>query len=128
MLKPILLVEDNPNDLTHVATEWTQGDLLCICVPVGGVPQRSPSCDPLIRQWGSSFRSDYDAAVNEFVRGPFSASAVNGKLEAWSAQIGSFVQEAAGVRNAPSASQWRNAVNALRSTINSARSNRGYDY
>ena len=120
-------LNDDPLNFTHVATEWTAPDLLCICMPVGGVPQRSPSCDPLTRALGT-FRSDYEAAVAAFVRGPFAQSAVDQKLDAWSTQITPFVNEAAGRLGAPSARAWRDAVSKLQAVINRSRTNRGFRY
>ncbi|MET0339622.1 MAG: CotH kinase family protein [Polyangiales bacterium] len=118
---------DDRSDFTHVATDWRQSDFLCLCMPVGGVPQRAPSCDPLTRHL-ATFRSEYDAAVSELVRGPFSTMAVNAKLDAWVAQIKPYVEEAAGVRGAPSARSWGESVNRLRTTINNSRNNRGFRY
>ena len=83
--------------------------------------------DPLIRILGGQ-RDHYEAAVTEFINGPFSAANVNAKVNAWIAQISAAVDESAGRLGAPSTRSWRDALARLRTTIDGARRNRGYNY
>ncbi|MET0341847.1 MAG: CotH kinase family protein [Polyangiales bacterium] len=119
--------KDDPGSFTHVATAWNAQNVSCTCRIAGGAPQRAPSCDPLIRILGG-YRSFYDEAVSQLVRGPFSASAIDAKLNAWSSQIQPHVQAAAGVLDAPSTREWQSALSQLRGVINRSRTNRGFDY
>jgi hypothetical protein len=112
---------------TRVEPEWTT-QASCTCVkPAMYDPQTPASCDPMVQHF-LSWHDDYDREVDNFIRGPFSDAQVQAKLNAWIAQIRPLVSETAGVRHAPSVSEWNSAVDQLRMKIASARANRGLAY
>lgn len=94
------------------------------CACSGNPPQRPTSCDPLFAAW-AEWNSDYEAAVDEFLSGPFAASRVEDKLARWSNQIRPAVTEAAGRNGAPAVATWELAGTLLRVAIDSLRQNRG---
>jgi CotH kinase protein len=109
--------------LVHIASDWT-AEGTCTCARSG---QPAPSCDPLIRHWGT-WRPDYEIVVDDFLRTAFSASNVDLKLASWTSQIEAAVEEGAGLNGAPNSSAWRSAVEQLRGKIDMARMHRGYPY
>ncbi|HMI90204.1 MAG TPA: CotH kinase family protein [Polyangiales bacterium] len=84
-------------------------------------------CDPLIDDW-AMLGTDYDAAVDSFLAGPFSEANVTAKLDAWSAQITPVVEESSGMKLAPTDAEWMLAAQELRAVVNAARANRGSAY
>lgn len=118
----------NASGMVVVWPEWkASGVCTCASTPTSFVPQLPASCDPLTQHF-ISWMSDYDRHVEAFISGPFSAAAVNAKLDTWVAQIRPHVVEAAGRLGAPSERAWEDAVSALRTMIDRARVNRGYRY
>jgi hypothetical protein len=121
-------------DLAFDATPWVRvqpawtAQAACTCVtPAMYDPQTPPSCDPMIKHF-LSWRADYDREVTAFINGPFSDAKVQEKLAAWTAQIRPFVMETAGVKRAPSVSEWDSGVSQLKTKITAARTNRGLAY
>jgi hypothetical protein len=85
------------------------------------------SCDALTGHF-ISWLPDYEQAVDTFLAGPFAATNVDAKLDAWIAQITALAQETAGQDGSPSFQGWQTAVQTLRTRITSQRQNRGYKY
>jgi hypothetical protein len=98
----------------------------CRCHVATGFAERAPSCDPLVGQW-AMWQDDYQRKVDDFLSGPFAAAAVEAKLSDWIAQAGPLVDEAAGFGGAPDRATWQSAVADLRTRIDEARANRGWD-
>jgi hypothetical protein len=118
----------NASSSVVVWPEWkASATCTCASTPASLIPQRPASCDRLTQHF-ISWLSDYNRHVDAFVSGPFAAAAVHAKLDAWVAQMRPHVVEAAGRLGAPSESDWDAAVRALRTTVDAARSNRGYRY
>lgn len=114
----------------HILTEWSvqpEEPTDCYCRARVGLPQRAPSCDRLTAAL-AGLASEYQKAVETFVRGPFSARVTNARLAFWAHQIAPHVAEAAGVLGAPDTAAWRTALDALRTIIADTRAHRGYDY
>ena len=68
------------------------------CVPHAGAGsftpwQMPPSCDPLFRTSGSTYKDLYQDAVGELLDGPFSEESVGDLLAAWTNQISDAVDE-----------------------------------
>lgn len=101
------------DSFVKVMDEWDDHGVACEPRP-GGTPvsprQLPPSCDPLIRGWGS-FAGEYDAAIDELVGGPFSEAVVETTIAAWQAQITDAVDEAyAADAEQLSPAQWQAGV------------------
>jgi spore coat protein H len=109
----------------YIDTEWSAASD-CRCHIATGFPERAPSCDPLVGQW-ASWRDDYEQKVDDFLNGPFAAAAVETKLSTFIAQAGPLVDEAAGFGGAPDRPTWQAAIDVLRTRIDEARANRGWD-
>lgn len=111
----------------RIDREW-RDDSDCACHTAEGAgraaPQRAPACDNLTGEIGR-WLTGYDAYVDEVIDGPFAADVVDGKLARWTELIGPAVEEAAGVRSAPSVSEWQQAVAELRAIIDHSRQTRG---
>jgi spore coat protein CotH len=107
--------------------EWSNTDAPCNCHIAVGFPQRAPSCDPLVGQW-AGWRADYDAVVDQFLSGPFSAAAVSGKIAHWSEQVAPLVDEQATAGAAPDRATWQASVQALEIVLEGARAHGGHDY
>jgi spore coat protein CotH len=88
-------------------------------------PQRAPACDRLTGEV-ASWLDDYDAKVDSFIAGPFSADSVDKKLMRWMDLIAPMVKEAAGVHSAPDESTWHDSVSTLREVIEHSRETRGH--
>jgi hypothetical protein len=121
-------------DLAFDLTPWVRIDpawtaeAACTCVkPAMYDPQTPSSCDPMVKHF-LTWRDEYEHEVDEFLSGPFADSRVQDKINAWTAQIKPFVMETAGVRLAPSATEWQGALTQLRSKISTLRANRGLVY
>jgi spore coat protein H len=111
----------------NIEPAWT-AQAACTCVmPAMYSPQMPPSCDALVKHF-LAWRDDYEREVDNFIKGPFSDARVQEKLNAWVEQIKPFVMEAAGVRSAPTATDWQSAVQELRAKITSQRAHRGLAY
>jgi hypothetical protein len=108
----------------RITPEW-RAEGSCTCQGPAG--QLAPSCDGLIKHW-STWRSDYELAVDAFLEGPFAPHNVDAKLAAWISQIEGSVAETAGLKGAPTAITWRTAESELRRKIASARASRGFPY
>ena len=108
----------------RVAPEW-RTTAPCECVGFPG--QRPTSCDPLFAIWGA-WRGDYEAAVDAFIAGPLGVQKIDLTLAAMTTQLRGAVQEAAGIRGAPTVEAWLASVESLRATIASVRQNRGAAY
>ncbi len=124
---------DNAFNSAGFVTVWPEwnASAACFCAPMPGtfppVGQRPPSCDRLTQHF-ASWMSDYNQHVDAFIAGPFASSAVNAKLDAWTNQIRAAVIESSGRNGAPSEGTWNSAVSSLRSMIDAARQNRGFNY
>lgn len=113
---------------TRVSNAWNDTNVQC---PSGGVQsgisggQMPPGCDKLTAGWASD-NVAYKAAIQELLAGPFSQANVDGKINAWSAQITDAVNEQAqqlsGGAKIPSANAWQTEVNNLRQYVNGRRS------
>jgi spore coat protein H len=121
-------------DLSFDLTPWVRinpawtAQASCTCVrPEMYDPQTPPSCDPMVKHF-LSWRDDYEREVDKFISGPFADSAVQAKLNAWIAQLRPYVMQTAGVKRAPSLSEWDNSVSQLYAKIATLRSNRGVKY
>jgi hypothetical protein len=110
----------------RISPEWST-TAACGCSASGSLYSQPAACDTLTQTF-IAWLPDYRAHVEEFVAGPFAASAVDAKLTAWSQQIASFVEEAAGKNSSPSVQQWRAGLTELKAKIASAREHRGYAY
>jgi hypothetical protein len=53
--------------------------------------QIAPSCSPLIRTFARGLRSEYMAAAEELLAGPFSECRIGAKLERWHDAIAPFM-------------------------------------
>lgn len=100
----------------------------CAChtaeLDVPASPQRAPACDDLtgaVADW----LDDYEQAVDKLLAGPLSSKAIDSKLMRWIDLIEPTVREAAGVRSAPSESEWHDAIAFLREVIDHSRASRG---
>jgi spore coat protein CotH len=107
----------------HIAAPWDSPATRCTCVD----GQRPAICDRLTSEWATDI-PEYVRAVDAFLAGPFSDANIAPKLAAWTAQIDTAVQEAAGLNGAPTYADWQAALTMLRSIVDSARLHRGYDY
>lgn len=107
-----------------VDPEWREPGS-CACV---FALQRAPSCDPMINLWASEWTTDYEAAIDEFLSGPFRAALVEEKINAWSAQITAAVQEADGINASVSFSAWQAALVQLLEVTEQCRVHRGLEY
>lgn len=117
-------VSFNPGtNFVHIAAAWDQP--ATDCTMCSG--QRPAICDRLTSDWAME-HDGYARAVDAFLAGPFAQANVDDKLTAWSAQIDASVQEAAGVRSAPSYEQWQTSFTTLKTIITNARAHRGWDY
>ncbi|HKU44121.1 MAG TPA: CotH kinase family protein, partial [Polyangiales bacterium] len=111
----------------HVSPAWF-APASCTCLKDAKYGSQYPaSCDPLVQRF-IDWRSDFDREVDRFLQGPFAAERVEQKLRQWSEQIRPVVIEAAGVNHAPTEREWTSALDVLRSKIEAARRNRGYQY
>ena len=108
----------------RIAPEWS-AEGPCSCQSPAG--QRAPSCDRLVKHWGT-WRPDYEVAVDAFLQGPFAPNNVDSKIAAWSSQIEGSVAETAGLNGAPTAITWRAGVSGLQGKIATARAARGFPY
>jgi spore coat protein H len=115
------------NVQTHIVTPWNM-TAPCECVDtVDSGVQRPAACDPLVQDF-IGWMDDYNAKVDEFIAGPFSADRVNAKLDAWSTQITDAVTKYSGLNGAPTVIEWTAGVSSLRATIDTLRKNRGNKY
>lgn len=114
-------------DAVRLDLEWS-APAACTCRNQSAAGMDRPaSCDPLVSHF-ISWLPDYEAAVDAFIAGPMRKQHVDSLIQTWSEQIRSAVTEAAGVRLAPDEAAWDNAVDALITTADNARANRGYAY
>jgi hypothetical protein len=112
------------SERVHIITPWN-APAQCTC---GIIDFQLPSiCDPLTSYWAAR-DGDYQRAVDAFVAGPFSADRVDAKLRRWTAQIDAAVQEASGLKGAPTYGQWQDAFATLQQVIHTSREHRGYPY
>jgi len=102
--------------ITNISTPWDSPNVECS----GAFGQLSPSCDKLTRTW-ATMQMRYKTEVRRLLDGPFAASNVDPKLDAWTAQIAAAVDEAAAAGHTPNASGWDSAMTSLRSTIGNRR-------
>lgn len=102
--------------ITNISTAWDAPSTNC----TGAFGQLPPSCDKLTRTW-ATWQMRYKAEVRRLLDGPFAASNVDPKLEAWSAQISAAVDEAEAAGHSPTAAAWSSAMTSLRSTIGNRR-------
>jgi hypothetical protein len=109
------------SDWVRIAPAWNEPGA-CSCA--GDPAQRPAMCDPLTARW-ASYTAEYEAAVDRILAGPFAKAIVDQKLDAWSAQIESFVTEAGGHGGAPAYLDWQLALAALRGVVDNARTFRG---
>jgi hypothetical protein len=76
----------------------------------------SPSCDRMFKGMGliKSSTSYYDDAIKKLLNGPFVVSAMNAKIDAWSAQISDAVKLD---KYGPGYATWTHAVQKLKSDL-----------
>ncbi|HRI67214.1 MAG TPA: CotH kinase family protein [Polyangium sp.] len=118
----------NTSAFVHIAPAWNAtAPCTCTVQPNTSVAQMPASCDPLTRHF-IGWKAEYDKYIDAFIAGPFSATSVDAKLDAWISQIRPYVVEAAGLNGAPSESTWNTNVATLRTVIAEARQNRGFPY
>ena len=112
----------------HIEPAWST-TASCSCTQYMDYGYQVPSaCDPFVKQL-IKWRADYDAQVDEFLKGPFSSKQISAKLNGWRTQIQAAVVEAAdGTSHAPSESEWADALDELQAKIDSARQHRGFAY
>jgi hypothetical protein len=110
----------------HIITPWYQASA-CNCMQTGNGYQIAASCDPLVQHFISR-KSDYDRLVGAFLDGPFSATAVDAKLAAWTTQVDAAVATFADTPSAHGVAAWQAAVEQLRRDIDEAREHHGYAY
>jgi hypothetical protein len=115
-----------PDPDAHILLPWYRtGE--CKCMAVGAGFQQPSACDPLVQTF-IGWQADYELQVDDFIAGPFEATAVESKLATWSDQIMSAVADSQSTPSAVSVSDWQRALNKLRSSIQSSRAHRGYAY
>jgi spore coat protein H len=111
-----------------VEPEWSaKADCTCVAPPTMYAAQMPPSCDALVKHF-VTWHDDYEHAVDDFLKGPFSDARVQQKLSAWIDQIQPFVTEAAGMKGAPSVATWKSGIQEVRDKITAQRMHRGYAY
>lgn len=109
----------NANPVTPVGDAWGEitNDCDAYTMPGTFAPQRSAACDPLMGGW-VTFDAQYNAAVDRFLAGPFSAPEVDAVLDAWAEQIREATAAAAEAHSdAPTVAQWEASLQILRSDI-----------
>lgn len=107
----------------RITTEWDDQTVDCKPHTGDGIPFLPPSCDPLWSTLGCVYHPRYEAAVAELLAGPFSAATVTARLDAWTAQIASTVEEAH--RTNPEQlepTDWRAGLEGLRARLDTLRS------
>jgi hypothetical protein len=94
----------------------------CTCAAsTSPLPSLRPAmCDKLFQAF-ATFSGDYEAKLRELVEGPFSAESVGARLDAWSEQIASAVEEQAAADVPPTVEAWRSSLDSLRTTLESLR-------
>ena len=114
---------------TLISPPWWQPTADCSCRSAGprGLPNLPGACDPLIKVFGS-WKADYDATVDGFLRGPFSQARVDAQIAAWSAQMAPHVRDAASLPGGTSEAAWRAGIDRLRAELDRLRTNRGFKY
>ncbi|MET0388737.1 MAG: CotH kinase family protein [Polyangiales bacterium] len=110
----------------HIILPWHQSGE-CKCMQQGAGYQVPAACDPLVKRF-IEWKPEYERLVDEFLVGPFAQTAVDAKLDAWSAQVADSVTEFVATPNAPAVATWRSALDKLKQDIVGARANRGYAY
>jgi hypothetical protein len=113
-----LILGAETTGFTTLPGAWDAANPSCFEMPtlVFGVTQLPPACDKLTHGLGT-LQTRYKAEVRRFLDGPFAASNVNAKFDAWSTQIEAAVQEASAIGHTPSPSAWMNATTDLRNRI-----------
>ncbi len=108
----------------RVTSEWDDHTVECEFRPGDGPqPILPPSCDPLWSTLGCFYHPRYDAAVAELVAGPFSDATVTARLEAWTTQIASTVEEAHSTDPEQlDPTDWRGALEDFRARLDFLRS------
>jgi spore coat protein CotH len=111
------------NPVTPVADDWNQ--IRNECQPFGyGIflfPQRSASCDKLMRSW-TFFEDDYNRIASEFKQSYFSESIINGWIDKWSDQIREATKEASELHgDAITMQRWERYIITLKSDMDFAR-------
>jgi len=114
------------SQITPITEAWNDTNVSCSTSGGGAsiTPQMAPGCDKLTAGWAFD-NAAYQAAIRELLAGPFAQGNVDGKLDAWSAQISNAVGEQAqnlgGGQDIPSVNNWQSAVSSLRQYVNSRR-------
>ncbi len=84
LISGVIEIADTWPEITDDCAPFTYGSF--------GLQQVSAACHPLIGAW-AGFDAEYQAALDEFHEGPFSAAEVDPLLDAWTAQIEDAVKE-----------------------------------
>ena len=79
---------------------------------------RHPACDPLIGYWGSVTWQQYKAAAQSLLDGPFTAVALDAKLDLYESQAAQLVEEDP---YGPTTEEWQAAAADLRMDLESMR-------
>jgi spore coat protein H len=119
---------ENTTDFVHIQRQWFEPTSSCGCsLGAGFSSQRAAYCDPLTAIMATA-KTEYDKMVTQFVAGPFSASRVTAKLDAWSSQIRTLVTEEAEMDNRLDPDSWRDGLADLRRIIADSRVHGGFWY
>ncbi|MET0342601.1 MAG: CotH kinase family protein [Polyangiales bacterium] len=119
---------ENDTDFVRVLKPWNEPTTSCGCaLSAGFSSQRAAYCDKLIAVWAGQ-KNGYEAAVDEFIRGPFSATRVNAKITAWVNQLRPYIREAGELEHSVDEATWNEYLTDLRRILNEARANRGFWY
>ncbi len=108
----------------EIADEWPQITDDCEPFAFGtfGLQQVSAACHPLMGAW-AGFDDEYQAAVDEFLAGPFSAAEVDPLLDAWIAQISdSVIEQYETFGEGLSYEDWQADLETFRANLESRRS------
>ncbi len=108
---------NDSGQLPHIANDWRSTPSETGCASCGGAfDGPAPGCDPVIQSF-QAWQTGYDEKIDAFIAGPFSKAAIDTKIDRWQQQLSDagFAPEAF-------------AVDALKSILDRARTNRGYPY
>lgn len=113
---------------TRIDRDWRDASQCDCHLAEGDEPAsrlRAPACDTLTGEL-AEWLDDYDAMVDRLIDGPLSAERVDHELIRWVDLISDVARESAGVHDAPSVSEWQDAIAQLRMVIDHSRETRGH--
>ena len=110
------------NGPVALPVEWNDVDAVCEPITVGFLPSLPTACDPLLHGL-ATYTDEYRAALRAFLDGPFAEDKIIAKLDDWETQLAGPVTDANQIDSGhASAQRWSTGVEALRSSIDSLRS------